>query len=261
MKLQSIKVQSKMQSNISLRIKPLSFLCIPALIVFFASSAFAQERVFDSAGLLSAEESQSLERLADGIAQTYGFDLFIITVRNTGGLSTDAYIDSFFPGYGWDGCVFLQVTETRDYRFKASGRGINILNDAAFNKLDADSVAYLERNDPYEAYRAFSRNWEQFLDLEARGRNYNIFYQWNGLLVFIAWVVSLAIGFIVVQFWKAGMNTALPQTQAAAYVVPNSLAFKEKKDNFLYSTVTKVKRQSQSSSASGSKSGSRGGKY
>jgi uncharacterized protein len=96
------------------------------------------------------------------------------------------------------------------------------------------------------------RNWETFLSLEARGRSYNFFYQWNAVLVSVAWVIAFVIGFITIQIWKKGMNTAVSQTQAAAYIIPNSLNFKVRKDSFLYSTVTKTRRETQSSSGGGS---------
>ena len=69
---------------------------------------------------------------------------------------------------------------------------------------------------------------------------------------FIAGAVLLAfgVGMIIVQVWKSGMNTARMQTHAFAYVVPGSLAYKEKKDTFLYSTVSKVNREKSSSSSS-----------
>jgi hypothetical protein len=41
------------------------------------------------------------------------------------------------------------------------------------------------------------------------------------------------------------MNTALPKTQAAAYVVSGSLNFTAKKDSFLHSKTDKVRLQSQ----------------
>ncbi|MDR0496500.1 MAG: TPM domain-containing protein, partial [Treponema sp.] len=178
--------------------------------------------------------------------------------------------DDFFDynGYGEDGSLFLIVMESRDYWFSTSGRGNRILNTTAGNKLDADALKYLREADWYEACLAFLDDWDMFLALEAKGRSYNFFHQWNFVLASIAWLIALAIGFTVVQVWKKGMNTALPQTQAAAYVVSGSLVYREKKDSFLYSKVMKIPRQKQSSSggglhtgSSGRSHGGRGGKF
>ena len=247
------------------------------MIVFFAPSAFARERIVDNAGLLGPQEKATLLKAVDDVASVYNFDLVIVTEKNIGASSPVEYADNFFDknGYGQgqnrDGCLFLLVTESRDYWFSTSGRGIRILNSAAEGKLENSVVQSLRANNFYGAFRDFLLDWEEFLILDAKGRSYNFFHQWNLVLVLIAWVLALIIGIIVVQSWKKGMETVLPQTQAAAYMVPGSLAFKEKKDSFLYSTVTKTKLQTQSSSSgsgkglhtgsSGSSHGGRGGKF
>jgi len=248
--------------------------CLTFLIVFFVTPAFARENIIDNAGLLSQQEKASLLSAAASAASAYDFDLVIVTVKNIGASSPADYADNFFDrnGYGLgqnrDGCLFLLVTDSRDYWFSTSGRGIKVLNSAASNKLEGSVVKLLRENNYYGAFGAFLTDWQKFLALDAKGRNYNFFHQWNLVLVLIAWVLALAIGFIVVQTWKNKMDTVLPQTQAAAYVVPGSLAFREKKDSFLYSTVSKTKIQTQSSSSgrissgsSGRGHGGRGGKY
>jgi len=231
------------------------------LLIFifcFAFPAFTQERIIDNAGLLSQSQIASLKNRIDAISGRYKFDLVIVTERNIGDSRTVDYADDFFDykGYGQgknrDGCLFLQVTETRDYWISTSGSGIDILNDYALNKLKSDVVEFLSAGQNYEAYNAFLQNWEEYLALDEKGgRRYNFFHQYNVAVLIIVWALALAIGFITVQVWKSGMNTALAQTQAAAYIVPGSLSFKEKKDTFLFSTVTKTQRQTESSSSGG----------
>ena len=187
------------------------------------------------------------------------------------------YADDFFDynGYGLgqdrDGCLFLQVTGDRDYWFSTSGRGINVLNRAAFNKLEADAVKHLREGNAYQAYNSFLVNWEKFLALDVKGRRYNFIEQWNIVIMIIAWAVAFGIGFIVVLVWKKGMNTVFAQTQAGAYVVPGSLTFNIKKDTFLYSTVSRTARETDTgssggggrshTSSSGRSHGGGGGKY
>ncbi|MDR2575322.1 MAG: TPM domain-containing protein [Treponema sp.] len=253
--------------------------CLTFLIVFYVTPVFARENIIDNAGLLSQQEKASLLAAAASAASAYNFDLVIVTVKNIGASSPADYADNFFDrnGYGLgqnrDGCLFLLVTDSRDYWFSTSGRGIKILNSAASDKLENSVVKLLGEDNYYGAFNAFLTDWQTFLTLAAKGRNYNFFQQWNLVLVLIAWVLALAIGFIVVHIWKRAMDTVLPQTQAAAYVVPGSLAFREKKDSFLYSTVSKTKIQTQTQSqgsssarnisvgSSGRSHGGRGGKY
>jgi len=76
----------------------------------------------------------------------------------------------------------------------------------------------------------------------------NVAVQWDYKPILIAWIVSIAIGVGVVEFWKYKMNTVFSKHEADTYVVPNSLNFKVKTDTFLYSHVTKIKRQTQNRS-------------
>ena len=64
--------------------------------------------------------------------------------------------------------------------------------------------------------------------------------------ILIAWAAAIAIGVGVVEFWKHKMNTVFLKKEADIYVVPNSLVFRVKKDTFLYSHVTKTRRQTKS---------------
>jgi hypothetical protein len=70
----------------------------------------------------------------------------------------------------------------------------------------------------------------------------------NNFLAFIIgpFVLSFIIGTVIIQVWKHGMNTARMKTHACEYVIPGSLKYTLKKDNFLYSRVTKTRKQSSS---------------
>jgi len=249
-----------------------------ALIFFLTVPAFAQTRIVDNAGLLSANEKNNLTALIDSISAKYNFDLVIVTEKDIGDSSSSAYADDFFDnnnyglGQDRDGCLFLHVTGSRSYHFSTSGRGINIFNNTAANKVEADAIKYLRNGNNYGAYKSFLVNWNKFLVLDAKGKRYNFIHQWNVVLMVIAWIVAFAIGIIVVMVWKKGMNAVLAQTQANAYAVSGSLTFKVKKDTFLYSRVTKTERQTENNlssggsgrshtSSSGRSHGGRGGRY
>jgi len=247
--------------NTKLVIWPLLFLLLAApLFPQTPAQERARERVVDNAGLLSSAERDSLSARIDAIADEYSFDLVIVTQNSISGGDAMIYADNFFDdnGYGLgggrDGSLFLLVTETRDYGIARSGRGVGVLNSYAFNKLESGAVSYLRGDNYYAAFSSFLDNWERFLIMDSKGRSYNFFIRWNALLVIIGWLIAFTVGFIVVFVWKKGMNTALPKTQAASYVVSGSLAFDAKTDSLLYSDVKKIKRESQSTASSLSKS-------
>jgi len=251
-------------------------LCLAVMIVFFVSPVFAQERVVDNANLLNPQEKENLKAVISSVASMYNFDLVIVTENDIGGASPMTYADDFFDykGYGLgqnrDGCLFLLVTGSRDYCFSTSGSGEKIYTSTALSKLKDDIVKLLKNGSYYGAFQAFLLDSKEFLALNARGgRTYNFFHRWNYVSVLVAWLLSLLIGFMVVQSWKKKMNTALPQTQAAAYVVPGSLAFNVKTETFLYSIVNKSARSNDNShggggshtGSSGRSHGGGGGRY
>ena len=219
-------------------------LCLLILIIFLAVPAFSQDRVVDNAGLLSEAEKASLMDIITVLSSHYNFDLVIVTEKNIGFMSPSEeqvkkYADDFFDknGYGMgpnrDGCLFLQVTDSRDFWISTTGRAVKILNSAALQKVEADAVKFLQTGNTYGAYWSFLNNWETFLELNAKGRSYNVIQEWHFVILAIAWALAIAIGFLVVFSWKKKMDTALPQTQAAAYIVPGSLSFTVKNDSFL----------------------------
>jgi uncharacterized protein len=238
-------------------------------LAIFSSFAplFGKSRVVDSAGLLNTADAASLQELADTISVNFDFDLVIVTEAEIGYARPMDYADDFFDynGYGLgnnrDGCLFLVVLGTRDYWFSTSGRGIKLFNSTAAGKLEKDAVNFLKNNDFFNAFVSFVIDWEEFLVLDANGRSYNFFYKNNVVIEAIAWLVSLGIGFLVVGIWKKKMNTAVPQTQAEAYTISESLAFAVRQDRFLYSSVTKTARASDSGSGNGTHIGSSGNSH
>jgi len=251
----------------------LSLLSLAMLII--SSPLFANNRVVDNAGLLSATEAASLQYLMDTVSVTYNFDLVIVTENDIGNANTRDYADDFFDnnGYGLgqnrDGCLFLLAMGIREYWFSTSGRGIKLFNGTIADKLEKDMLSYLRNGDYYNAFSAFAKDWEEFLILDAEGSHYNFFREYNLIIVAIAWLVSLGIGFLVVGIWKKSMNTAIPQTQAEAYVIPGSLSFAVQQDQFLYSSISKTPRASDSgpsgrgihTGSSGMSHGGRGGRF
>jgi uncharacterized protein len=213
---------------------------------------FGVNRVLDGAALLSEDGIARLNELVDKISLAYDFDLVIVSLTGTGGVEPMDWAAEFFDknGYGLgknrDGCLFLAVTDSQVFWFSTSGRGIKILNPTATKKMENEVNNFLGRRDFYNAFVAFAENWEKFLVLDAKGRSYNFFSRNNAVLVVLAWLVPLGAGFLIVEIWKKGMNTAIPKKQDAACITPGSLSFAVQKDQFLYSTVTKIDRESES---------------
>jgi len=237
------------------------------LFIFFLSvPVFSQERVVDNAGLLSQNEIQRLTSLISSIASEHNFDLVIVLENSINGADPSAYADDFFDnkgfgyGSGRDGAILLQVIDTRDIVVSTSGRGIALFGSRAENKIFNDAIQYLSAENYFAAYNSFLTNWNQILvNADESGVNnepgVNVVQKYHVVFLVAAWLIAFLIGLICVSSMKSKMNNVFAKTQAAGYIVQDSLKFNVKNDQFLYSTVAKVPRASSSSSGGG---GSRG---
>ena len=245
-------------------------------LIFFSASLNAQNRFVDNAGLLSPSQASEIREMLDNISEAYNFDLVIVTEIDIGNISAMNYADDFFDynGYGfgeeYDGCLFLQVINSRDFFFSTSGRGIRMMNNSALTALEDAVIKHLREDDYYQAYRAYVNRMEVYLELDAQGKTYSSFHNNYGIMVVIAWIISILAGIFIVSGWKKSMNTALPKTEASPYIIPGTLAFSDSRDRFLYSRVAKtaIPKNTSSGGSGGSRIGSsgrshggRGGKY
>lgn len=239
------------------------------LIVCLSLPLFAQQRVFDNAGLLSGNQVDITERMAREIADAHNFNLIIVTMTELEEARLFGYANEFFAktiGEGKDGGILLQVTGSRDWVLSAYGRGTKIANSYAQKKLETVVVEHLSGEDYAGAYREFLNMWEKFLLIDSKGRVVNFYEEERkGLTVFV-WIIAVVIGCLILTFWNAKMNTALPKTEANAFIVPGSLAFTRQQETFLNSVITKTRRESSSSTGGGTRSisggrGSSRGKY
>ncbi|MDR1560450.1 MAG: TPM domain-containing protein, partial [Clostridiales bacterium] len=74
-------------------------------ILFLTSRAYASydinERVYDGAGLLSAEQIGELKSAINNIIDEYNFDVVIVTVNSLDGKTPEAYADDYFDYNGF----------------------------------------------------------------------------------------------------------------------------------------------------------------
>ena len=245
-----------------------------AAVLFLSAPLFSQEWIIDNAGNFSANAKAGLAKQMAEISSTYNFDLMILTEKSIGSADPITYAWNYLDGKGlkgteWVGCLLLLVTGRgpgdRDYVFTASGRGSKILTNVAYDELESRVLQHLKNSDYVKASETYINIWEKYLILDAKGRTYNFFTHYNAQGSIGVWVFAFLVGFTIVRKWKNDMNTARPKSEADIYIIPGSLNITRREDRFLYSNVTKTKKQSSSSGGSSSRSGggrsSRSGKF
>lgn len=240
----------------------------------------ALSRVSDGADMLMRDEESTLSSSISSIAQTYDFDVVIVTVNDLGGKSAMNYADDYFDynGYGLgsnrDG-ILLLISASRDYWISTSGSGQSIItDDYGIEKLKAFIQPLLSDDNYYGACEKFVSMTEEFLSAYASGNPYGDGNEYKEPVDYIFWeiialVVAILTGVIVVSSMKKKMAPPKCQSAASSYVKKDTFQLTESSDIFLYSTLAKTPRPKQTSSSgggghigsSGSSHGGGGGRF
>ena len=255
-------------------------LCLLLLssLVLNVSAADNQVLVIDNAGLLSSDEVSSLETLAKTMTEAYRMDIVLLTVETTGYRSVQDYADDFYEdnGYGQgsfnSGILFLLDMEEREWYISTCGDAIYAVTDYGVQQLGEAALDYLSAGNYYDAFLAYLAELQMYLDAYQLGapidgyadysgdyyhgqREENIYYEEDSSPSLL---LSLIIGFVAaavsVGIMRASMNTKRSQRGAAEYMKPGSYHLIKHQDLFLYSNITKTRRQENKPSSGGGSS-------
>lgn len=111
-------------------------------LLHFRLPAFAAEqRVFDNADLLTAEEEQNLQQFCEDAKEEYDIDFAYLTTKDTEGLSTREYGAQFYieqnlgVGEDYSGAIFVLDMGEREGQLVTCGEAMKMITDA-----DADAI-------------------------------------------------------------------------------------------------------------------------
>lgn len=251
-----------------------------ASVSCFAAMFVTQRLVVDDAGLLSESERQLLEERLVEISNQYSVDIVVVTKNDIGSATPTEYADDFFDynGYGRgenrDGALLLISMADRDWYVSTSG---SCIDSISYSIVGRRILSDLSDGDYYDAFMSYADICEKMLDKSSSGDgNYSdsdysreyLKYQLPKLIL-ISLVLGMIISFLIMTKYTKQLKTVRAQNKADSYVVKDSLDVKVAKDIFLYRTVSRVRRQTESNSggggthtsSSGSSHGGGGGKF
>lgn len=257
-----------------MRRKLLPLLLISAILVSCSLTAYGASDlplVFDNAGLLTPEEERNLEDKAQTLGEEYGLDAAILTVDRLNGKRPQDYADDFYDdqGYGDDGVLFLLAMEERDWYISTCGQAIYALTDYSIQQLGDTLVPYLSDGDYYAAFDLFLRSLPGYMDALEQGAPIDgnsdgryrggqetvVYYERESSPnVLLAAALGLAAAAVTVGTMAWRMNSRRPKYSAGDYLQPGSYHLRRKEDLFLYSRVSKVRRQENNSHGGGGSS-------
>lgn len=241
--------------------KRILFMLVLFLLLPMQVYATSDQKLYDYAELLNAEEVANIEALADQYSRENEVDIIILTTNDTGGRDIVDYMDDFYdetaPGFqrahGDTVILTLDMAE-RDVYIAGFKRAEDVINDQRASSIRQEITPALSAGDYVKAFTQFIEQTD---------------YYWNVKPIYFTWwfhlIVSIAVAAIVVgvmAYNSGGRKTTNPRT----YLDENRSAVTRKRDLFIRKTVTKTKKPSNNSSGGGggitrgghSHSGSRG---
>lgn len=252
-------------------------LMLTLLLLCPVLTAFAVEgRILDNADLLWNDEVAALEEKAKAITEEYGMDVVILTVYEYEGGSIEAFADDFYDvnGFGvgedYSGVILVISMDDREWAISTCGEAIYAITDYGIQSLFEEMAWYLSDDDFYEGFDAYLNALPAYFYAYRQGKPIDGYvggYDGPGSVEIgtkeevvyyektppygLAPVIGLVIAGIAVLVMRSSMNTKRPQRSAVSYLNEETYDLRRQQDIFLYSQVTKVRRQSQNNSGGG----------
>ena len=147
----------------------------------------------------------------------------------------------------------------RDWAISTCGYGITAFTDAGQAYMVDKFKPALSDGDYYEAFDKYAVLCDDFLTQAKNGKPYDNGnlpkeFPYVGLIICIG--ASIGVAFLIVNGMKNKLKSVRTKTDADTYVRQGSMTLAQNRDIFLYRTINRTKRSTESSSSSSGSSGS-----
>ncbi len=235
-------------------------LCLACAFPVWAGT---ENRLADQAGLLSADEQDTLSASLDDISERGEVDVVIVTTDNLGGKTAQEYADDYFTDHGYgqgenrDGILFLVDMGDRNWAIATHGYAIDAFTDAGQSYIMDQVKPYLSDGDYSEAFQTFALQCDDFIMQAESGEPYDVdnlpkepFDVGANLLIAIG--VGIVAGLLVTGNMRRRLKTVQKQDQAASYVRKGSMEVTKSNDFYLYRTVSRTAKPKEEEHSGGS---------
>lgn len=250
-----------------------SFVLILLVAVNFSGFALADQEegqlpegqrisglVIDQAGLLTEDEVEELSDRAATITEKYQCSVCILTVQSIGDSTRREYAKAFYQqnqmGYGEEqsGILFMVSMENREYVTITYGYGVTAFTDYGIEQLEHALLPDLSDGQYFSSFSLYLDKCQQDLEEAAQGTPVDVGDDGEISLVGIggSLLIALLVALIVCWFLIRQMKTATQKREADRYVPEDGFQITGREDLFLYTIVTRTRRQKEHSDSGGS---------
>lgn len=220
------------------------------------SGATELDLVADVAGVLSEEEFQTLNDIAQGIASAYPCEVAVLVVDELDGATATSFAKAVYERYDYghgekkSGALLLLSIQERDCALIAHGYGNDVFTDYGKDALlDRTVLPLLSKDSYYAAFLAYLGKAEEYLEMASSGTPFDAGTDparrgeraqsslFGKLAVTI--LVPMAIAGVVCLVFLRQMKTAVAQQAADNYIPEDGFALTAQEDAFLFRTETR----------------------
>lgn len=207
----------------------------------------AAGRVYDFAGLYTAEEEAALQDRAETIQENWQMDMVFLTTESTHGIDARQYAADFYEqnGFGigadYSGIIMIVDMGERDAQIVTCGRAITIFTDYYIDRIWNDMRGQLSDGAYFAAMQTLCDNVEHY-NAEYRKYQENPAYvseyqmeqenRQTALLLGAAGLFSLITAGISVAVMRRGSRNIKPYTDGRAYLKDNGVNITVDKNTF-----------------------------
>lgn len=222
--------------------------------------------VGDYADLLTEAEEIVLKGTFASIAEKYNVNVAVATVPSLNGQTVETAAENYCfneSNLQGDTILIYLAIDSRDFDiFATAGRAESIFFTEGREYIFRQVRPYLSDNDFNGAFTRFGELCGDFLARDAAGTPYtkkDLPNEKSPICFVIAIGAGILIGTLIMSKYKNELKTVRKRNEATSYVRPGSMQVTVANDMFLYSNVSKVKRQTESSSGGSHSSHTSGG--
>lgn len=246
-------------------------ICCLLTLLCLCASVFAQgeNRVFDQAGLFTAQQKQELDGLIEQVKETTGMDIAVVTTGNAKGKSARAYADDYYDQNGFgagprkSGALFLIDMDNREIYISTCGDMIDYLTDKRIDKILDSAYGKVTQEDYAGAAAAALQGIEKYVKAGVPGGAYRYDTETGKVTpyrslkpteVLIAILIALAAGIIPCAVIYSRYSGHAKE-YSYPYQQKSKLTLTAQEDTFLHQTLTQRHIDTSSHTGGGSSGG------
>lgn len=244
--------------------KLLSLFLALSLMLLLAAGASAAEvsaNVVDTAGLLTDEQTRTLDTQAAAVSSKHGVGIYIVTVPDYRELDNSGVYEATYgiyhalslgEGADRDGIILLLSMEDRDFATFCHGKTAErTFSDYALQQMEEKFLDDFRENDWYGGFLDYVNCCDDYLTRAEAGKPVRESAM-PRILLFCG--IALVVAGIVCLVLVLQMKSVAKKTTAGAYAV-GGLQLTGHYDRFTHRTETRRKIETNSGSSGGGSSG------